>query len=68
MIDLKQIAVDLLHGKLPQMAIKDLSDKRMGVCTQCEYMARLSRQCRLCGCFLDAKVKLLEAECPMQKW
>lgn len=68
MTSLKKIATDLLKGKLPSSASAELARERLKVCEQCEYFARLTRQCRLCSCFMDAKTKILEAECPMQKW
>ena len=68
MTTLRKIAIDILHGKLPAIATEELARERLKVCDQCEYFARLSRQCRLCGCFMDVKTKLAEAECPMQKW
>jgi hypothetical protein len=58
----------LLHGKLPAAAAEDLAKERLKVCAECPEFAKLARQCRLCGCFMDIKVKLLEAECPEKKW
>ncbi len=68
MTTLKKIASDILRGKLPRAASEDLAKERLKVCDECEYFARLARQCKLCGCFMDLKSKLLEAECPTQKW
>jgi len=65
---LKQIATDLLKGKLPIAASADLEKERLKVCEGCPEFAKLARQCRMCGCFMDMKVKLLEAECPAGKW
>lgn len=68
MTTLRKIATDLLKGKLPASASQDLVKERLKLCEQCEYFARMSRQCRLCGCFMDLKANLLEAECPTDKW
>lgn len=68
MTTLRKIAIDLLNGKLPMAATKELAEERLKVCGECEYFARMTRQCNLCGCFMDVKAKLLEAECPSQKW
>jgi len=65
---LRKIAVDLLHGKLPAIAAEDLTRKRLEMCEGCEYFTQLTHQCKLCGCFMEAKAKLLEAECPLEKW
>jgi hypothetical protein len=65
---LKKIAIGILKGQLPAAAKDDLAKERMKLCTQCEYFTKLSRQCKLCGCFLDMKTKLLDASCPVEKW
>jgi hypothetical protein len=68
MSTLRKIAVDILKGKLPAEASDDLAKERLKVCDECEFFGRLLRQCKLCGCFMDLKSKLLEAECPADKW
>ncbi len=68
MTTLKKIAIGILKGQLPAAAKDDLAKERMKLCTQCEYFTKLSRQCKLCGCFLDMKTKLLDASCPVEKW
>lgn len=68
MTTLKKIAIGILKGQLPAAAKDDLAKERMKLCTQCEYFTKLSRQCKLCGCFLDMKTKLLDADCPIEKW
>ena len=65
---LRKIAIDLIDGKLPSSAGADLKRERLKLCDQCEYFERLARKCKLCGCFMDLKAHLLEAECPVQKW
>ncbi len=67
-LTLKDIAVKLLHGELPPMSDAELSKLRMSVCETCPEFARIARQCKQCGCFLDLKTKLLEATCPIGKW
>jgi len=66
--NLKKIATDLLKGKLPASAAPDLAKSRLSMCEACPSFTKLSRQCSLCGCYMDIKVKLLEAECPAGKW
>lgn len=65
---LKDIAVKLLRGELPPMSDGELARERIKVCEACEHMTKTARQCKLCGCFLDLKTKLLEASCPIDKW
>jgi len=40
---------------------------RWRVCRGCDQLDALFR-CRECGCFMKAKVKLSQAECPLGKW
>jgi hypothetical protein len=31
-------------------------------------LIKLTSQCKKCGCFMEAKTKLPNAECPIGKW
>ena len=42
--------------------------ERMSICLQCPRLIKATRQCKECGCFMDAKTRLFEAECPLSKW
>ena len=46
---------------------KTVADKRYEICKQCPNLLS-TNQCKLCGCFMAAKVKLLHATCPAEKW
>ena len=65
---LKEIAVNILNGKLPAGADADLAKARINECTKCFHFQKYTRQCGLCGCFMDIKTKMLEADCPSGKW
>ena len=64
---LKQIAADMIHGKL-EFSEKELAANRIVTSERCENFTKVSRQCKLCSCFMDAKTKLLHAGCPVNKW
>lgn len=49
------------------MVSSDIQQKRLGVCAKCEHLA-LTRQCKVCLCFVDLKVKFSDASCPKFKW
>lgn len=66
-MSLRQIAKDVLAGKL-RLSEEELATERLKVCAECPQMTKLTRQCKLCGCFLDLKVKVLNAHCPIDKW
>ena len=41
---------------------------RVGVCAKCPHFAKLTKQCKSCGCFVHAKAKFRHASCPMNFW
>jgi hypothetical protein len=65
---LREIAIGILHGNLPKSAGPDLARERLKVCKDCDEYKKLLGTCALCGCVLEAKVRMLEAECPADKW
>lgn len=44
------------------------AEDRLNICKACPELIKLSTQCKKCGCFMTAKVKLEEAKCPIGKW
>lgn len=42
--------------------------KRYDSCKQCEMLMSTTKQCRKCGCFMPANVKLIDFSCPLGKW
>lgn len=53
-------------AKNPKLASKELVVLRNKECEKCQY--RKNRRCRICGCFLDVKIKFLSTHCPVKKW
>jgi len=49
-------------------ASKELSEKRYDICKSCDELRGLTKTCKVCNCIMPIKVKLLNAECPLQKW
>lgn len=64
---LREIAIQVINGIVP-LSTDELAEERMKVCEVCPHLKKLLNQCDLCGCFLDLKVKVLSAQCPIQKW
>jgi hypothetical protein len=53
--------------KVPQ----SVADKRLALCLSCSQLFAPSKewkQCRLCKCFVRAKVEYSEEYCPLKKW
>lgn len=51
-----------------EYASDEVSANRFSVCEQCPSLLALTNQCKECGCFMKAKVKLEKAVCPLGKW
>jgi len=49
------------------IADKSISDTRIAICNSCEFLL-ITRNCAKCGCFVDAKTKVLKTKCPLRKW
>ena len=50
---------------------KNVQDNRLAICSRCifyELTVLNMKQCRKCGCFLEAKTQILEQKCPVGKW
>ena len=43
-----------------------LVERRIQACRQCPYFQK--DLCNRCGCYLVAKVGILEERCPLRKW
>ena len=45
-------------------------NRRMNICRQCEHFQPTLSQCGLCGCFLEAKTRLVNYTCAADepKW
>lgn len=48
-------------------ATKITFKNRIGQCSECEYCIN-GKRCKLCGCFIKTKAKLLTEKCPADKW
>ena len=46
---------------------KDIAESRYAICKACPFFLPTT-QCSKCGCFMKAKTKLKDAECPIHKW
>ena len=58
---------DVFNKNVAKVA-EDVQKERMSICLQCPRLIKATRQCKECGCFMDAKTKLFDASCPLGKW
>jgi hypothetical protein len=63
----EKIKEQLNRGREILFAESELANQRVAICDSCEYLTGI-RNCKKCGCFIDAKAKLKGASCPMGKW
>lgn len=59
-------------GPFGVFATKDIREARMKTCNSCpEFKPKIlhvTSLCKQCGCILEAKTWLRDAECPLKKW
>jgi hypothetical protein len=58
---------DLFNKNLGRVET-DVAEQRLETCKSCKHFLKTTHQCKKCGCFMDAKVKLPNASCPINKW
>lgn len=73
--DIGNTAKDALKqavNRQPVFADDELVKERWDTCTSCEHFdgegSVIPNRCKLCGCMMKAKVKMLMAKCPANKW
>lgn len=49
-------------------ATKEVELQRFELCKNCEHFTHEENRCKICGCFMQSKVKLIAAKCPAGKW
>lgn len=47
--------------------IEDMSRKRIKICAVCNKL-RNNNTCKICGCYIPAKVRSPKSRCPLAKW
>lgn len=45
-----------------------VANKRMQICHSCPHFVQSTSQCAKCGCFMSAKTRLSQSQCPVGKW
>ena len=59
--------LDLLNPKTKRTG-EQLAAHRYAICLACPELIQATKQCKKCGCFMNAKTKLEAAKCPLGKW
>jgi hypothetical protein len=58
---------DLINPHV-EKALEEEAKTRLDICKACPELIQLSTTCKKCGCFMQAKVKIKRASCPLGKW
>jgi hypothetical protein len=64
----QEVAEEVAERVQGQLAPTDVAKKRIEICVECPSLIKLTKTCKECGCFMTAKTKLLNVECPLNKW
>jgi len=46
----------------------EIASQRLIICSDCEHLDILTRQCTKCWCFIRRKVQWADESCPLKKW
>ena len=68
MSDKKTVKPWDMFNKNVQRALPIIAEKRLQICKECPRFVKLTHQCKECACIMNAKVKLEDATCPLNKW
>ena len=55
-------------GEIFEMVDDEVVEQRYNICLGCEEFRPLTKQCKLCNCFMKMKVKFKVTECPKGLW
>jgi len=63
--------IETIKEKINETIVTDEAfNQRINICQKCTFYSAdgMSPRCLQCGCFLDAKARLSDAKCPIDKW
>jgi len=43
-------------------------EDRLNICKACPHLKQPLNRCEKCGCFMDVKIRISYARCPIGKW
>ena len=56
------------HALYSEHVANEVSEQRLNICKSCPELFGPVNQCKKCGCLMNIKVKIPQAECPLGKW
>lgn len=72
-MEIQNIAEGFLNLARKHLNIADEETEKVAVwryskCLQCADLDKEKNTCNICGCFMKAKVRASEANCPIGRW
>jgi hypothetical protein len=52
----------------PNKKIEELAKNRAQICVKCSDLNTTKNTCKICGCYIPAKVRSERSKCPKKKW
>ena len=65
------VTLSRISGAIYRMSIlcdEERRTKRYNICKECEHFRAITKQCKVCSCFMPIKTKMLKMTCPINKW
>jgi hypothetical protein len=53
---------------IDQSVPEEIAQERLNICLTCPKLFSPTGNCKECGCFVRAKVKIRQEHCPLNKW
>ena len=50
------------------IASNSIYEERITICKHCEHYFKPTMQCVICKCFMFMKARVLDTNCPIEKW
>ena len=60
--NLKNIGKAIISGFVPD----EIAEQRYNICLECKYLR--NKKCKVCSCYMPAKVLFKDVKCPKQYW
>jgi hypothetical protein len=51
----------------PSPKVEEKAKKRINICVGCDKLTKRN-YCKICGCYMPAKVRSLKSKCEIKKW
>ena len=55
-------------GEIFEMVDDEVEEQRYNICLECEEFREMTKQCKICNCFMPMKVKFEKTTCPKDYW